>query len=80
MRFYETIKNFLLDKEEYLIFFNNHVHIYGIENIITLNESLIVVNTKKKNINLKGTKMKILKMTKEELLIEGLFESVTFND
>jgi len=80
MRFIDTIKSFLFDKEEYLTFFNNHAHIFGIESIISLTENLVIVKTKKTIVKIKGKNLKILKMTKEELLIEGSFESVLFHD
>lgn len=79
MHFISTIKEFLLDKEEYLILFNNYAHIYGLEKIQTLEENIIIVKTKKRDLIIKGSKMKIIKMTKEELLIEGNIESVSLN-
>ena len=79
-KFIDNIKNFLFDKDEYLTFFDNNVHIYGLEEVITLSDTLIKVITKKKTISITGKKIMILKLTKEELLINGIFERITFND
>ena len=79
-KFIDNIKSFLFDKDEYLTCFNNNIHIYGLEEIITLSDVLVSVKTKKKNIIINGKKINILKMTKEELLLTGIFERITFND
>ena len=79
-KFIENIKSFLFDKDEYLTCFDNNVHIYGLEEVITLSDTLIKVITKKKTISITGKKIVILKLTKEELLINGIFERITFND
>jgi len=76
MHLYKTLKNFLLDQEYYIDMWKKFIHVYGIVDIEHLGEQEIVLILEKFKLQIKGFDFRILKLTKNEILIEGNIEGV----
>lgn len=79
MHLYKTMKSFLLDQDYYIDMWGNFIHVYGLVDIETLGEKQITLILEKFKLNIKGLNFRVLKLTKEEILIEGILEGVSIN-
>ncbi len=71
MHLYKTIKNFLYDQDYFIDLWKDCIHVYGIVDMDTLKESKIVLTLEKFKIQLLGENFRVLKLTKNEILIQG---------
>ena len=76
MHLYKTIKNFLFDQDYFLDLWQKKIHVYGFIDIVTLQEQKIVLAFPDFQILILGTSFHVLKLTKNEILLEGELESI----
>ena len=78
MHLYKTIKNFLYDQDYFIDIWDKYIHIFHFIDIETLNENLIVLILDKFKLEIKGEDFKVLKLTKNEILIAGNIKEMRF--
>ncbi len=78
MRIIKNLKNFLLDQDYYIDIFNNCIHVYYYEELITLTDTLIELKLKEFNLIIEGNNMTISNMDNHEILIKGIINSMRF--
>lgn len=71
MHLYKTIKSFLFDKDYFINIFENHIHLFGFLDILSLEEKNCSFRFEKFTLELYGEDFRVLKLTKNELLIQG---------
>ena len=71
MHLYKTIKTFLFDKDYFINFFENHIHLYGFLDIVTLEEEIATFHYETFDVQLLGSQFRVLKLTKNEILLKG---------
>jgi len=76
MHLYKTIKNFLFDQDYFVDIWKNYTHVYGIVDIIELNEKRVVLLLENFKLQIIGKDFRVLKLTKNEILIEGTLEEM----
>lgn len=76
MHLYKTMKSFLFDQDYFIDIWKTYIHVFGIVDIDTLSENTIILLLETFKLNLKGESFRVLKLTKNEILIEGKLESI----
>ena len=76
MHLKDNLLNFLYDKEYFLNIYDNFIHIFNYQELISLNNNRIVLKFKDFKIDIKGTDLYIIKMNNNELLIKGQFKNI----
>ena len=71
MHINKILSEFLHDKNEYVVWFNNQVYVYGVQDIKILNSQKIVLMLDQKDISIFGNNLRIIKSNEIELLGEG---------
>lgn len=79
MHIIKNIQNFLMDQDYYIDIFNNCLHVYYYEELITLKDNLIELKLKEFNLVIEGTNLLVNAMDNHEILIKGTINSVRFN-
>lgn len=79
MHLYKIIKNFLFDQDYFIDVWQNNIHIYGFLDILCLQEKKALFHLEKFDIELTGEDFRVLKLTKNEILIQGKLESMRFS-
>ena len=69
------MKNFLFDQDYFIDVWRDYTHVYGIVDIDILTEKTIVLLLEAFQLILKGNSFRVLKLTKNEILIQGVLES-----
>ncbi len=80
MHLYKTIQNFLFDQDYFVDLWQKKIHVYGFQDIITLEEQKIVLSFPNFQLFFLGTDFRVLKLSKNEILIEGNLESLQVQD
>ncbi|MFI3260151.1 MAG: YabP/YqfC family sporulation protein [bacterium] len=75
MNLINNIKNFLYDKEYFVSMYEEHIHLYGYNQIIKFDESELIFDFTKFKLNIKGEKLLVKKMLSNEMLISGIIKS-----
>lgn len=78
MHLYKTIKNFLMDYDSYLDFYDHKIHVFNYTDILKLNAEEIVLALPEYTLTLKGKDFVVKQLEKREILIEGTIETVEF--
>ena len=78
MHLYKTIKNFLLDKDYFINIFDTQIHIYGFLEVLCLQEEEASFQFENFMLQVKGQNFRVLKLTKNEVLIQGKIKEMTF--
>lgn len=76
MHLYKTIKSFLFDQEYFIDMYQKYIHVYSFVDIVTLEEEKIILQMPTFLLTMEGKEFRILKLTKNEILIEGILESL----
>lgn len=79
MRIIKNIQNFLMDQDYYIDIFNNCLHVYYYEELITLKDNLIELKLKEFNLIIEGESLIVSAMDNHEILIKGKINSLRFN-
>ena len=67
MRIMKNLQNFLLDQDYYIDIFNNCLHVYYYESLISLSDKLI-----------EGNDLIVSAMDNHEILVKGIINNVRF--
>ncbi len=76
MNFINNIKSFLYDENYFISIYDDKVHIYSFEKILKFSKNELIFKFSNFNITLKGEKLIINKMLKNEVLISGIIKSL----
>lgn len=79
MRIVKNIQNFLMDQDYYIDIFNNCLHVYYYEELITLTDTLIELKLKEFNLIAEGESLIVSGMDNREILIKGKINLLRFN-
>ncbi len=79
MRIVKNIQNFLMDQDYYIDIFNNCLHVYYYEELITLTDALIELKLKEFNLIVEGEHLIVSEMDNREILIKGKINLLRFN-
>ena len=79
MRIVKNIQNFLMDQDYYIDIFNNCLHVYYYEELITLTDTLIELKIKEFNLIVEGESLIVSGMDNREILIKGKINLLRFN-
>lgn len=72
------IDNALRDKSYYICLYDNKIYIYNYKCILSFSDKVILVKLVNQNIKIKGLNLKIKRLEKVELLIEGIISGVLY--
>lgn len=76
MHLYKTMKNFLFDQEYFIDIWEDYIHVFGIIDIELLEEYKIILVLEKFSFIIEGLQFRVLKLTKNEILVQGVLEKV----
>lgn len=76
MHLYKTIKNFLFDQDYFVDLWDKYIHVYGLVDILKLEEKEISLLLEEQKLEIFGTDFRVLKLTKKEILIEGNLDTI----
>jgi len=71
MNIRNNIINYLYDKDYIITMYENSLYIFNYKRLFDFNDTKITVTLDDRTINIYGKSLSIVKMTKEELLING---------
>ena len=75
----DSLKNFLFNLENFITIYENHLHVYNYQKLKKITDEEIILIFDKFMLIIKGINLKLKKMTKQELLINGTILKVEFN-
>lgn len=78
MNIVNNIREFLYNKKYFISFFENFIHAFNFNDLITLNDTLIELDFNSFRLIIKGKNFVIKKMLKNEILVEGIIEKVEY--
>ncbi len=78
LHFREYFKNFLYDLNDFITIYENNLHVFNYDKLNKLSSDEIILTIQNKKVLIKGEKLKIKQMTKQELLINGKVIKVEF--
>lgn len=76
MNIVENIKNYLNDKNYAICLYNNYLYIFKYDFLNTFSNQTIDVVIENRKYLIYGNNISLIKMTSEELLFKGLFNSL----
>ncbi|MCI8671244.1 MAG: hypothetical protein HFI36_04300 [Bacilli bacterium] len=78
MRIMKNLQNFLLDQDYYIDIFNNCLHVYYYESLISLSDKLIELKLKEFTLIIEGNDLIVSAMDNHEILVKGIINNVRF--
>ena len=78
MHLYKTIKYFLYDIDYFIDCWASFIHVYGFLDIEILKEDKILLVLPNFKLELCGTQFRVVKLSKNEILIEGELTEMRF--
>lgn len=78
LHFNEYFKNFLFDLNNFISIYENNFHVFNYTKLNKLQGDEIIITMANKIVTIKGVDLKVIKMTKQELLIKGEVLKVEF--
>lgn len=78
MHLYKSVKNFLFDQNYFIDIWDSNIHLFGFIDIITLNDKLIELAFETFRLTISGENFRVLKLTKNEILITGIMKEMRF--
>lgn len=78
MRIMKNLQNFLYDQEYFIDIFQNCLHVYYYEELLSLSDTLIELKLKEFILVIEGENLSISSMDKHEMLIKGKINSMRF--
>lgn len=80
MHLYKSIKNFLFDQDYFIDIWGSNVHIFNFIDILTLNDQNVSLQLEKFKLDILGSEFRVLKLTKNEILIQGHIKEMRFTE
>lgn len=78
MRIMKNLQNFLYDQEYFIDIFQNCLHVYYYEDLLSLSDTLIELKLKEFILVIEGENLSISSMDKHEMLMKGKINSMRF--
>ena len=78
MKKIEKLKNFIMDNEFRMTFFENRIHVINYQELISLSDEKIRIKTTNLTITFTGTQLILSKLLDQEIMIEGTLTKVEF--
>ena len=78
MKKIEKLKNFIMDNEFRMTFFENRIHVINYQELISLSDDKIRIKTTNLTITFTGTQLVLSKLLDQEIMIEGTLTKVEF--
>lgn len=78
MRIMKNLQNFLYDQEYFIDIFQNCLHVYYYEELLSLSDTLIELKLKEFILIIEGENLSISSMDKHEMLMKGKINSMRF--
>lgn len=76
MHIKDNLINFLYDKEYFITIYENFIHIFNYQELVSLSSKKIVLKLAKFSLTIHGENLFITKMLPNELLIKGTINNV----
>ena len=80
MNIKDNIKNYLFDKDYIICTYEDYVYVFNYTYLDSFNLKKIILRLPKKHVTINGNNLKIIKITKEEILINGLIRGIVIDD
>lgn len=78
MRIIKNLQNFLMDQDYYIDIFNNCLHVYYYETLLSLSNTLIEIKLKEFILTIEGNDLIVSAMDNHEILIKGIINNMRF--
>ena len=78
MKKIEKLKNFIMDNEFRMTFFENRIHVINYQELISLSDEKIRIKSTNLTITFTGTQLILSKLLDQEIMIEGTLTKVEF--
>lgn len=78
MRIYDALKEFLYNKKYFISMYEDKLYVYHYQELIKLNSDEIILKIENFILSIKGNKLSVSQMTKEELMIQGIINEVKY--
>ena len=78
MNLKESLVNFLYDKNYFINIYDDYIHVFNFQELISLSDKKIRLSLEKFKVEITGSNIIIRKMSKNEILIKGLINKVGF--
>ena len=78
MNLKESLINFLYDKNYFINIYDDYIHVFNFQELISLSDKKIILSLEKFKVEITGSNIIIRKMSKNEILIKGLINKVGF--
>ncbi len=78
MRIMKNLQNFLYDQEYFIDIFQNCLHVYYYEELLSLSDTLIELKLKEFILVIEGEDLSISSMDKHEMLMKGKINNMRF--
>ena len=78
MRIMKNLQNFLYDQEYFIDIFQNCLHVYYYEELLSLSDTLIELKLKEFILVIVGEDLSISSMDKHEMLMKGKINNMRF--
>lgn len=78
MNLKESLVNFLYDKNYFINIYDDYIHVFNFQELISLSDKKIILSLEKFKVEITGSNIIIKKMSKNEILIKGLINKVGF--
>lgn len=78
MNLKESLVNFLYDKNYFINIYDDYIHVFNFQELISLSDKKIILSLEKFKVEITGNNIIIKKMSKNEILIKGLINKVGF--
>ena len=78
MHIVKNLQNFLYDQDYCIDLFQNCLHVYYYEELLSLSETLIELRLKEFILIIEGNNLSISNMDKQEILIKGEIKEMRF--
>ena len=80
LHFKSYMENFLYDLDSFITIYEDTLHVFNFTKLNKLSDTKIVLKIGKKLVLIEGINLRVGKMTKQELLINGEILKVEFKD
>ncbi len=80
LHFKSYMENFLYDLDNFITIYEDTLHVFNFTKLNKLSDTKIVLKIGKKLVLIEGVNLRVGKMTKQELLINGEILKVEFKD
>lgn len=77
---FNNISDFLKNESYRISIIPTGIHILNYKNIIDISSNKVLISFKDKNIDIKGSNLRLIKLDKYELLISGNIERISLNE